>query len=284
MDDTRYPYVHVDVSEEAAEVVAMQLWELGAQGVEERDASTLLGPEMAGAGVTLVASFADDDSAERAARELGGGARVVHVVGDDWREAYKRYFKVSRVGQRLVVRPSWEPYEPAADDVVLTVDPGMAFGTGTHESTRLLLGVLDGLVHGGERVLDVGCGTGILAIAALRLGAAHADCIDVDPDAVAVTLENAEHNGVRPGVAASTTPVEEVEGSYPLVLANIQADVLIPLCEALVARVAPGGHLLLSGILTPQVDAVRAAFSALICEAVPEEGEWSAVVLRRPEG
>ncbi|HEY6881230.1 MAG TPA: 50S ribosomal protein L11 methyltransferase, partial [Polyangiales bacterium] len=208
------------------------------------------------------------------------GASLEHVIGDEWRDAYKKYFKVTPLGQRLVIRPSWEPYEAKPHEVVVTVDPGRAFGTGTHESTRLLMQALDRHVRGGERVLDVGCGTGILAICALKLGARDALCIDVDPDAIAVTLENAEFNAVVERVAANTTPVEEVEGTYPLVLANIQATVLIPLASEIAARVAPGGLLFLSGILIGQEDEVRAAYPQFSLVEAPKEGEWIALLLQ----
>jgi ribosomal protein L11 methyltransferase len=279
MSEPRYPYVHVDVQPDEVEEVSYLLWEAGAQGVEERDATTL---NRSQAGVTLVASFEDDAAAERAIAELAPRpARLTHVVGDDWRDAYKAYFKVTRLGERLVIRPSWEPYDPQPADVVVTVDPGRAFGTGTHESTRLIMKELDRHVRGGERVLDVGCGTGILAICAIKLGAEAALCIDVDPDAVEVTRENAAHNEVASRVEASTEPVENLSGSYPLVLANIQASVLIPLAQAISARVAPGGLLMLSGILVGQEDEVRAAYPGFVEVAAPVEGEWIALVLKK---
>jgi len=280
-DEPRYPYVHVEVSAEDVEEVSYLLWELGAQGVEERDQSTLNRSTHA-QGVTLVASFATEDEARAAVTELyPREANVTFVVGDAWRDAYKAYFKVTRLGERLVIRPSWEPFEPGATDVVVTVDPGRAFGTGTHESTRLVMKALDQHVHGGERVLDVGCGTGILAICALKLGASGANCVDVDPDAVAVTLENAELNGVRALVECSTTPVDEISGEYPIVLANIQATVLIPLASEIAARVSAGGLLVLSGILIGQESDVLAAYSQLEVLATPTEGEWIALVLRK---
>ena len=255
--------------------------QLGAQGVEERDAGTLERPSEAE--VTLVASFEDEAGAQQAIAHLAPRkATLKFVVGDDWREKYKEYFKVTRLGPRLVIRPSWEPYEPGPSDVVVTVDPGRAFGTGTHESTRLLMSELDGLIRGGESVLDVGCGTGILAIAALQLGAREARCIDVDGAAVEVTLENAALNGVADRIAeASTTPVEDMPGTFDVVLANIQASVLIPLAEPIAARVAPGGSLLLSGILVEQRDDVLAAYPGFRCEADPVEGEWVALRLTR---
>ncbi|MDB4973573.1 MAG: Ribosomal protein methyltransferase [Myxococcaceae bacterium] len=293
MNTPRYPYVHVDVSAEEVDEVSYLLWELGAQGVEERDATTLAPVPLAGAQpaespvlraadeVTLIASFADDAAAEQAILQLVPRvARLEHVVGDEWFDAYKKFFQVTPLGQRLVIRPSWEPYTPAPHEVVVTVDPGRAFGTGTHESTRLLMQALDRHVHGREQVLDVGCGTGILAICALALGAERALCIDVDPDAVAVTLENAELNGVSDRVQAATTPVEDVAAAFPIVLANIQASVLIPLALPIAARVAAGGLLLLSGILIGQEQDVLASYPEFELLEAPKEGEWIALILR----
>ena len=282
MSEPRYPYVHVDVLSEEVEEVSYLLWELGAQGVEERDATTLERNAASGE-VTLVASFENDAAAQQAVAELAPRpARLAHVEGDGWRDAYKKYFKVTPLGARLVIRPSWEPYQPAAHEVVVTVDPGRAFGTGTHESTRLLMQVLDRRVRGGERVLDVGCGTGILAICALKLGAVQALCVDVDPDAVEVTRENALANDVADRVQAATTATEELTGSYEVVLANIQANVLVPLASALKARVAPAGTLMLSGILKGQEHDVLAAYPGMKLAEAPEEGEWIALILTAP--
>jgi ribosomal protein L11 methyltransferase len=279
MSEPRYPYVHVDVASDEVEEVSYLLWELGALGVEERDASTLIKSE---AGVTLVASFEDEAGAQAAIAELAPrAAHLEHVIGDDWREAYKQYFKVTRLGPRLVIRPSWEPYQPLPDDVVVTLDPGRAFGTGTHESTRLVMAALDQRVRGGESVLDVGCGTGILAICALKLGAREALCIDVDPDAVAVSRENALANGVEAQLRAQTTPVEEIPGRFPLVLANIQATVLVPLAPAIGAKVEPGGWLVLSGLLKGQEREVLDAYPDFALEAAPTEGEWIALILKQ---
>jgi ribosomal protein L11 methyltransferase len=130
-------------------------------------------------------------------------------------------------------------------------------------------------------VLDVGCGTGILAICALKLGAQDALCIDVDPDAIAVTLENAAFNDVSSRVVSDTTPVEDLTETYPLVLANIQATVLVPLAAAIAARVAPGGLLFLSGILIGQEDEVRAAYPEFALLDAPREGEWTGLLLQR---
>lgn len=283
--EPRYPYVHVEVPLAHAEELSTLLFELGAQGVEERDATTLDKPRTPGAEVMLVASFETEADAREALTVLAELApprpgRLEFVVGDAWRDAWRAYFKPTRIGKRLVVRPSWEPFDAGSNDVVLTIDPGRAFGTGTHETTRLVLTEIDARVRGGETVLDVGAGTGILAVAALLFGAKSAVCLDNDADTVAVVVETAERNGVAERVEASTTSVEELRGTYELVLSNIEARVLIPLADAITARVAPGGTLVLSGILVGQEDDVIAAYCALRCEARPTIGEWAAIVLR----
>lgn len=288
--EARYPFVHVVVPLAETELASLYLWELGAQGVEERDLTTF-SKSAAGAegSATLIGSFADDAAAEAAAAELGGRwhAQVTHVVGDDWRDGWRAHFKPLRIGRRLVVRPSWEPFAAAPEDVVITLDPGGAFGTGTHESTRLALCLLEEVVQANETVLDVGCGSGILSIAALRLGSGPVSALDVDPAAVEATRENARDNGVQDRLYAATTPIESVPERYPLVLANIEAHVLLPLAGAIAARVADGGRLLLSGILREQLARVEAVyaeqgpFNRIGSQA---EGDWEAVVLRRGDG
>lgn len=287
----RYPYVHVAVPQADVELASAELWELGASGIEERDASTMNTPD-AGEALTLVASFLEEADAQVAAEAVSDrwAARVCFVEGDDWREAYKVYFKATRIGSRLVVRPPWEDYAARDGDVVLTLDPGMAFGTGTHETTRLVLEALEGQVRSGMSVLDVGCGSGILAIAALLLGAGRALAIDLDPEAVRVAAENCAINGL-----ADRCRVERASGDgrdqplahgerYPLVLANIETRVLVPAAGALTACLQPAGVLILSGILAPERDRVLAAYAPLQTLAVCELGGWVALVLQRAGG
>lgn len=279
--EPRYPFVHLEVPSAEAELATDRFWELGAQGVEERDESTMNGSS--GPGRTLlVASFGDEADAERVAAEVSGQVEV--IVGDEWRDAWKEYFQITPIGERLLLRPSWrEVPEDAGERVVLTIDPGGAFGSGLHESTRLVLRAIEGTVKGGETVLDVGCGSGILAIAALLLGAERARGIDIEESAVPTTLENGEINGTADRLEASTDPLESVEGSYTLVLANIQAPILIGMAPTLAERVAPGGTLVLSGILAGQEDEVAAAFTALargLKATISADGEWRAVTLR----
>lgn len=208
----------------------------------------------------------------------------------EWRDAWKRYFSVTHLTRQFVVVPSWESYAPAAGEVVIELDPGMAFGTGTHASTRLVLEELQGLADSGvgaTRILDVGCGSGILAIAAVKRWA-DATCvaIDIDPLCIDATLDNAAANRVADRIGASLTPLAAIGEEFPLVLANIQAHVLRELKPHLIARTAPGGTLILSGLLTPQAEplAIELVAAGMRCRSIRasrHDPEWSVVVLSR---
>jgi ribosomal protein L11 methyltransferase len=204
----------------------------------------------------------------------------------EWRDAWKKYFKVSRLTRQFVVVPSWETYTPEAEDVVIDLDPGMAFGTGTHASTRLVLEHLQVMADAGAapaRILDVGCGSGILAIAAVkRWPAATCVAIDNDPIAVQASAENALANKVADRIDAAATPIGELIETFPLVLANIQAHVIRELKDALIKRT--GGTLILSGLLTPQAqpladEFVAAGMKLVKVRASAADPEWSSVVL-----
>jgi len=170
-------------------------------------------------------------------------------------------------------------------DVVLTLDPGGAFGTGTHETTRLLLEALQRHLAPGMHVLDVGCGSGILAIACLLLGADRATGVDVDPESVRVSRENAELNGVGDRLALHEGTLSAgPAGRFPLVLANIESRVLVPLAGELCARVAPSGVLVIGGLLAAERERMLAAYSALRPIAVHEQGEWIAIELKNGDG
>ncbi len=176
------------------------------------------------------------------------------------------------------MRPPWEEHAARRGEIVLVLEPGRAFGTGLHETTRLVAQAI-GMQRGSlarARVLDVGTGSGILAIVALALGAHEAVGIDVDADAIQVAKENAERNGMSKKAKLSTTPIARVRGAFDLVLANIEADVLIDMKDALRARVAPGGRLVLSGILATREKDVRAAFGKPLSRT--SIGEWVALV------
>ncbi|MBA3818901.1 MAG: 50S ribosomal protein L11 methyltransferase [Deltaproteobacteria bacterium] len=208
----------------------------------------------------------------------------------EWRDAWKKYFRVSKLTRQFVVVPSWESYPPLPGEVVIDLDPGMAFGTGTHASTRLVLEELQALADGGvsmTRILDVGCGSGILAIAAVkRWPGATCTAIDNDPIAIDATHDNAAVNRVADRIAASTGTLRELDEEFPLVLANIQAHVLRELRADLIARTAPGGTLILSGLLTPQAEPLAQEFVAagMRCVRVrpsTDDPQWSAVTLAR---
>lgn len=282
--EPRYPFLHLDVPADLTDEVSALLFELGATGVEERDATTLAkgsGPDV----VTLVASFDTREAAEEARDAFDDSfkPRIEEVVGDAWRDAWKEHFHPFALTERITVRPPWEAYEPKREgEIVLELEPGRAFGTGLHATTSLVSKALDARADElrGREVLDVGTGSGILALVALLLGASRARGIDVDPDAVEVAKENAERNGLADRFVADTTPVEDIEGAYPVVVANIEARVLIPLAEAIKKTVAPGGLLVLSGILVGQEDDVAKAYAPFSVEEKPVEGEWVALVLR----
>jgi ribosomal protein L11 methyltransferase len=287
--EPRYPYVHVEVPGEGAEETSALFFELGAQGVEERDQTTMSKTTSAGTGlVTLVASFESREDAESAMAHLSGemglAPRYEEVVGDAWRDAWKEFFRPFAIADGIVVRPPWEPYEAKPGEHVLHLEPGRAFGTGLHETTRLVARALR--EHAGELtgkvVLDVGCGSGILAFVALALGAERAVAIDVDQEAIDVTNENAVRNELQGRIEASTTPASRIGITAPVVLANIEARILIPMAADLAARVAPGGLLLLSGILVPQKGDVRAAYPEMELVSAPELGEWTLLALRKP--
>ena len=208
----------------------------------------------------------------------------------EWRDAWKRYFRVSRLTRQFVVVPSWERFAAGPDDVVIDLDPGMAFGTGTHASTRLVLEEIQALADRSvalARILDVGCGSGILAIAAVkRWRDATCVALDNDPIALAATDDNAAKNQVADRIAASSRGLSAPSEPFDLVVANIQAEVLRELRAALVAHTAPGGTLILSGLLTPQAqpladEFVAAGMRCVHVRASLDDPQWSCAVLVR---
>lgn len=276
----------VELDAALAEERSADLFELGASGVEVRDGEELPMPGVpappAGRAV-LVAWFAERAAAEAARRVVAG--ELAEVPEEDWGEGWKKDFRPLDVG-RVRVRPSWidEPTPPGAVEVVL--DPGMAFGTGSHATTSLCLAALSDVLGArpGASLLDVGTGSGLLAIAARKLGAGRVAANDNDPVAVDVARENAERNGAL--LELTVEPVEVIPGTFDVVVANILANVLVELAPRLAAKVAPGGVLLLSGILGPQEDEVRRAQVAQGLVPLPggdrRDGEWSLLALRRP--
>lgn len=190
------------------------------------------------------------------------------VHQEDWENAWKAYYHPIEIGERLAVAPSWEEYV-GKNRTVMRLDPGMAFGTGTHETTALCLEELDVRIHGGEKVLDIGCGSGILAVAALLLGAQSALGIDIDPMAVRTAKENALLNGVQQSFAAHEGNLaQHTNGTYNVITANIVADAIIGLAPAIPALLTKGGVFLASGIITQRTaEVTKAIEDAGLCVA-----------------
>ncbi len=203
----------------------------------------------------------------------------VWVQEEDWANAWKAYFKPTRIGQRLMVIPSWEEYQPGPDDLPLYVDPGMAFGTGTHATTALCLRWMEELVKPGARVIDVGTGSGILAVAAARLGAEDVTAIDIDPVAVRVARENAERNRVTIDIRQATLDQVEQEEA-DLIVANIIASVIIDILPEVATRMKSGGRFLASGIIAEKKQAVIDAMTAtwMLPLGIREEDGWVAIL------
>ncbi|MBP2674318.1 MAG: prmA [Deltaproteobacteria bacterium] len=212
---------------------------------------------------------------------------ATEITDTGWAEKWKEHFRARKVGRRLVVKPSWEEFSPAGNDVVLTIDPGQAFGTGTHETTRMCLrfieDVFDRAPSPPRSVLDIGTGTGILGIAAAKFGASRVLGIDTDPVAVEVARKNAGLNGVDDSFRSEGTTLSSIEEEFDLVLGNLIAEILVDLSGSIVARCAPEGWLVLSGILTEKSGWVVEEFDRNGASLVEEktDGQWAALLLRK---
>jgi ribosomal protein L11 methyltransferase len=210
------------------------------------------------------------------------------VKTEDWSTSWKVNFKPLRIGRRLLIVPSWEEPHSQPDDIVLRLDPGMAFGTGGHETTRLCLELLEQIMDNmptllSPSVLDLGTGSGILAMAAVQLGAGRVCAVDIDPLAVEVARENLAINGLLDQVECSTTPLESLDGCFNVIMANILAEELVRLAPFLSERLSTGGSLVLSGILAEKEGLVRNGFSPQPLEYLDtlREGEWVALHYRK---
>lgn len=209
------------------------------------------------------------DSIRRALWHLGrirtvGDLEIATIAEEDWANAWKAHYSVHKVGNRVLVRAPWHDYHPSAVEVVIELDPGMAFGTGLHPSTQLSMKAIERELRPGASVLDVGIGSGILATGAALLGAGNVDGVDIEPVAVRSARDNASRNHVDAVVHVEQGSVGEgqpFQGAYDLVVANIIARVLIELSDALHRAVRPGGALILAGIIDTKEESVRAAFT-----------------------
>jgi ribosomal protein L11 methyltransferase len=269
-------------------------------GVEVRDAGTLLSTAPGRSAVIALCKPEDREFLLASAHEALATARESGLPVDpvivrerqadesEWRDVWKQFFRATRVGRRFTVRPSWDPGSAPAGEFVIDLDPGRAFGTGAHPSTRLAIALAEGVreaVPSIARFLDLGCGSGILSIAAARLWPTAAGlAIDNDPEATECSQENFERNHVK-SVAIVTGTLEKAEAAFDIILANIQADVLCDLAAAMAAKLAPEGHVILSGILCDQGDDVLAAYAAagFALRTRQDEGEWTGLLLHKAD-
>jgi ribosomal protein L11 methyltransferase len=232
----------------------------------------------------------------KALQQLNPGLPELDVIQDDlqeeeWAESWKVFFKPLRIGRGVVVKPTWEPYQAIAGEVIVEIDPGRAFGTGKHPSTALCIEILEHLFNdilpsildSASSVLDVGTGSGILGIVAARLGANRVLGLDIDPDALGVAARNLERNKVGEIMWVSSTPIDKLEETFEVVVANLTAAVITQMSAPLVNRVADRGWLLLGGILDEQVEGVVRSFQFHDFQLVQSRSteEWRAILLRR---
>jgi ribosomal protein L11 methyltransferase len=232
----------------------------------------------------------------QALQQLNPGLPALDVVQDDlqeeeWAESWKAFFKPLRIGRGIVVKPTWEHYQAMAGEVIVEIDPGRAFGTGKHPSTVLCVEILEHLfsdilpsiLDSASSVLDVGTGSGILGIVAARLGANRVVGLDIDSDALEAAARNLERNKVGGIMRVTSTPIDKVEETFEVVVANLTAALIIQLSGSLVNRVADRGWLLLGGILDEQVEGVVKSFQFHDFHLVQSRSteEWRALLLRR---
>ncbi|MCY3977246.1 MAG: 50S ribosomal protein L11 methyltransferase [Chloroflexi bacterium] len=303
---SRWIEVSLRADGESAEAIADVLARFGHQGVsieqvgippDTWDETEVPPPQQ----LMLRAYFPHDDQLETTKQELEaalGYMRLMYPMpspdyralnAEDWAEAWKAHYQPVRIGKRLLIRPQWIAIEPAADDIEVALDPGMAFGTGTHPTTQLCLEALERLLEPAQDVIDLGSGSGILAIAAAKLGARKALALDIDPIAVEATAANAKANGVSGKVIAEQGSLDIVLGSarrFDLAVVNILARIILQLAEQRLGEIVkPGGTVICSGIIDTQLVEVEEALR--LCGLQPyarrQQGDWVLVEATRPE-
>lgn len=292
-----YLELAVTLPADAAESVAWALTECGLPGVfieecrpeESPSTTTVLKayvPE-----VTDTMSLGDMRQAIVEALAFTDAAATFEVSTrsipeEDWATSWQQYWHVQRIGERLVVKPSWEDYAPEPTDVVITLDPKQAFGTGTHPTTRLCMRLLERVASKGPlgSAFDVGTGSGILAVAACLLGSPEALGVDTDPVAVAAAAENAEINGVADRACFEIGSAADLDGQAAIVFANILAEVVIELAGELFAHTSPGGKLIASGIIARKADEVAGELQRVgyVIESQELESDWVGILASRP--
>jgi ribosomal protein L11 methyltransferase len=306
MKNDTWILIEITVPAPAVDLVCQELSELGCAGtlVEQRDLDTFTVPDdefTPETDLQLQAYFPADSDLIQLRRliedaleglrahfpgrkfDLGGEQQVRQ---EDWAEDWKQHFSTMRIGQRLIIRPSWEEYTPNSNERVLELDPGMAFGTGTHGTTLLCLEAIVGLfdqAKAPKSLLDVGTGSGILAMAAAALGAENILACDIDPLACEVAAENCRKNNLEQAIKITTDPLDQLPGCYDVVVANILAEENIRLADQLVSHLAPDGYLFLSGILKEKEQLVCDGFARqpLNLLRITQQDEWVCLIWQR---
>jgi len=311
----KWTEVRIKTTEEASDAVSEMLTSIGAGGVVIEDPNEIRRQiespdsldyadqefmDSLGTDVTVMAYFNQESTPEELSTliqeklkfisqflDVGQGYMGYSLVDDeDWSTAWKKYYKPFHISDSVVIKPSWEDYDKEDGEIVIELDPGMAFGTGTHETTRLCSQLLEKHVRKGDTVIDVGCGTGILSIIAVKLGAVKATAIDIDEVAARVSRENCAINGVSDSIDVRKGVLADIEPfTADIVVANIIADVVIKLAEPMPQYLKKGGILLTSGIIRERREDVVKAYTGLGFEVVSidEMGEWVAIVFRCPD-
>lgn len=215
-------------------------------------------------------------------------SELASIRQEDWENNWKQYFKPFRVGKKFIIKPSWETCEAEDGRMVLEIDPSSSFGTGTHNTTQLCICELERLVRPGDRLLDMGCGSGILSVAAKLLGASDIAAADIDPNAVKIAAENAEKNGfsLRTYVGDVTSDAalsDAIGDGYDVVVANIVADVIMGMREILKQKMKPDGVLIVSGIIAPRADEVQQSLlnAGFVLDRRDQSGDWVAMTLHQ---
>ena len=307
MKKQRWMKLELSVPEELVEGISNFMIEIGAQGVYEETLEPWVAndlPELVGNDVVYAYLPFDPHLENRLARlqgyiegladlfpELAKVSYKQETIEDpDWGEQWKKYFKPLRVGREIVIKPTWERYAPEGGDIVIEIDPGMAFGTGQHASTRMCLEALEEVIAKDRaikawEVLDVGTGTGILGIACAKLGAEKVLCLDVDKKAVSIARENIQMNDVADRVKAGSRDVTSLEGSFDLIVANLTEKILTKLRPTLVDLLRPRGYLIISGIIIDNRAMIEESFLAdpLVLHHLLAEKEWICYVLKKKE-
>jgi ribosomal protein L11 methyltransferase len=296
--------IEVSVPGSAVDLVSAILTEYGCGGVvvEERQLDTFVVPDVeleATASYRLKAYFESVADAQQLRTELLARLQSLPalagkiVVGfpapvrmEDWAENWKQNFTTLKVGSRLIIRPSWEDYQPKSDEVVIEIDPGMAFGTGTHGTTLLCLEMIAELLaqpSAPQSFLDVGTGSGILALGAAALGCREILANDIDAEACSVARGNVAKNGFSDNIRLSEQPLENLSGQFELVVANILAEENVRLKNELLQHLSASGWLVLSGILREKEALVREGFADLPLDSFPSryQDDWVCLLYRK---